>query len=131
MKINWKEHVLARSKIFNIAIICFSEALHDAIKNRADCKPEEEMVEVKLTIAGVEIDLEKVVKRWQENIDTCIEREAKELVTQTIYGNTGGIHDLVNEFEKDLIESIQKNLKGVEPLSAKDNDLAAILQQKD
>lgn len=112
MQINWKEHVLERSDIFNIACISFSEALHKAIGNKANCKPEEEMVEVKLTIAGVEIDLEKVVKRWQQNINTLVTREAKELLTQTVYGKTSEIDELVNEFQQNLVESIQKNLKG-------------------
>jgi hypothetical protein len=85
-------------------VIC---GLTDALNNKevsqwANEKADE--FEIKLTVGGVEIDFEKMIGRWQKNVNSLITDKAKELITEKF----GDIEEYLERFESGLKQKVDK-----------------------
>ena len=62
-------------------------------------------VEIKLTVAGHELDLNKVCEDWQKQVDRMVEEEARKMVKEAYGERLDKVHELLDEVANHIRES--------------------------
>lgn len=86
-------------------------------KNRQ--KSENKLIDIRMTIDGIDIDVEKFMERWQENVRHAIAENAKELVVEKFNNISNVLYDL----EERVKEEVEKRM---EEWEKEDNDASDV-----
>jgi cation transport regulator ChaB len=70
-------------------------------------KSDDKFMDVILTIDGIEVDLEKFIERWQENVRSMVSEKAQELVDEKF----NDVSDTLSDLQDRIGEEVKKRLE--------------------
>jgi hypothetical protein len=111
MKINMTEHLNEETLISHIVL----EGLANSLKGEGELekfiKPhkmgKDYILDVKITVNDLELDLEHFVNHWQSQVERMIKEEAKELIEEKLYETEGLLSDLNQRIKSEIDKRLE------------------------
>ncbi len=116
MKINLTEHFRKHTRISSIVLHNLTYTLKNKIdldifadKNRNE--KGDIIVNLKLTMNDIELDLESYIERWDKSVDEYINEKLSEHVFNFMDGKFVDIKDLLNDLQERIKPEIKKRFE--------------------
>jgi len=104
-KIHRDNHLLEMLIIDGLTNALSEKEFHEYTGKRN--KSKNKLIDVNLTIDGIEVPLEKFIERWQENVKCMIVEQAKDLVIEKF----NDVSDVLSDLEERIKGEVDKRLE--------------------
>ncbi|MCK5021317.1 MAG: hypothetical protein KAS32_30175 [Candidatus Peribacteraceae bacterium] len=105
MKINIMEEFKKNSLISHIVLNGMSRAVAEQVS--VEKKETNDLVEVKMTVNGKEIDIKLFLEHWESQVSNMIKEEAKNIVVEKMSDIDELLHDLNNRLEEEVDKRLE------------------------